>query len=117
MSMGQEIPRMTSDPGPLRSTFAHDPEMVELIQEFVAELPKRLDAIQKAYRDGAAQDLKRLAHQLRGSAGGYGFPDVSDAAATVEDRLRAMNETGDASLRMVEREVAQLVHLCSRVSA
>ncbi len=107
---------MASDPEPLRSTYAHDPEMVELVQEFVAELPKRLEAIQRAYESGSANELKRLAHQLRGSAGGYGFPGVSDAAGTIEDRLRAMSSTDAPALRAIEREVAELVRLCSRVS-
>lgn len=35
--------------------------------------------------DEAADSLRRLAHSLRGSGASYGFPEVTDAAALVED--------------------------------
>lgn len=35
--------------------------------------------------DEAADSLRRLAHSLRGSGATYGFPEVTDAAALVED--------------------------------
>ena len=32
-------------------------------------------------RAAADEDIRRLAHQLKGSGGSYGFPEVSEAAA------------------------------------
>ncbi len=34
-------------------------------------------------RAGADEDIRRIAHQLKGSGGSYGFPEVSEAAASV----------------------------------
>lgn len=33
-------------------------------------------------------DLGVIAHQLSGSAGSFGYPEISDAAAVVDDRIR-----------------------------
>ena len=37
----------------------------------------------RAYQAADVETLKRLAHQLSGSAGGYGFPTISEAARAV----------------------------------
>ncbi|MEM1186187.1 MAG: Hpt domain-containing protein [Planctomycetota bacterium] len=98
---------------PVRSVFADDPEMVELVELFVSELPDRVRAISDAAREGRAGDLRDLAHQLKGAAGGYGFGIVSEAAAEVEAPLRS----GGVDLNSVRSKVDDLVDLCSRVTA
>lgn len=72
---------------PLVSDFADDPSMAEIIGEFVAELPERVSAIRDAVRLGDTVKVRRIAHQLKGAGGGYGFPIISEAAAAVEQRL------------------------------
>ncbi|MGB3290468.1 MAG: Hpt domain-containing protein [Burkholderiaceae bacterium] len=47
--------------------------------------------------DEARQDLTRLAHGLAGAGGTFGFPEISAAAADLEDRLRHGNDTQSAS--------------------
>ena len=63
-----------SSRGPIFSEYANDADMAELVEGFVAELPKRIEAISSAVSQSRGTDLKRLAHQLRGAAPGYGFP-------------------------------------------
>jgi HPt (histidine-containing phosphotransfer) domain-containing protein len=70
--------------GPIRSTFADDPDMSELVLRFVENLPDRIRKLEAS--DPA--DRLRLAHHLRGAAGGYGFPQVSESAGQLEDALR-----------------------------
>lgn len=73
----------------LASTFADDPEMAELVRAFVARMPARIEEMRAAAADPNGDELlRRLAHQLKGSAGGYGFPTITDAAGKVEDALR-----------------------------
>lgn len=100
---------------PLRSEFANDPEMVELVEAFLAELPQRVASVERAFRAGQADELKRLSHQLRGAAGGYGFPTVGDAAAVVEVGLRNASDPS-AALRGMTTQVQELLDLCYRAA-
>lgn len=62
--------------------------MAELAELFLEGLPARIAAIRKAW---VSQDLGQVrfgSHQLRGAAGGYGFPEIGEAAGLIEDLLR-----------------------------
>lgn len=100
---------------PLRSRFAGDAEMVELVQEFVQELPKRVEALQGLLRASHFDELRRAAHQLKGAAGGYGFPMISDSAGTVEQLLHS--GVGQAQIADLQQRVDELVTLCGRAVA
>ena len=68
--------------------FPDDPEMAELAELFLEGLAARIAAIREGWE---AQDLAQVrfgSHQLRGAAGGYGFPEIGEAAGLVEDLLR-----------------------------
>lgn len=69
---------------PLLSSFQDDPAMKELINGFVAGLPEKLHAIKEAASGGHFEELQRLARALKGSAGGYGFEPITEAASKVE---------------------------------
>lgn len=93
----------------LESQLAHDPEMAELLDLFLRELPHRINAVSHAWEAGELATLKRLAHQLKGSCAGYGFPTIGAAAASVETDL-----AGGAPLEKVAGDVRELVALCRR---
>ena len=71
-------------PDALFSEMHDDPDFHELIGNFVRALPRRIQHFEqnRASNDRAA--LTRHAHQLKGAAGGYGYPSISDAARDVE---------------------------------
>ncbi|MGH7242113.1 MAG: Hpt domain-containing protein [Phycisphaerales bacterium] len=100
---------------PLRSRFAGDAEMVELVHEFVQELPRRVETLQGLLRGSHFDELRRVAHQLKGAAGGYGFPTISDSAGSVEKLLH--NGVGQAQLNDLQNRVDELVNLCGRAIA
>lgn len=100
---------------PLRSRFAGDAEMVELVQEFVQELPRRAEALHGLMRASQFDELRRAAHQLKGAAGGYGFPAISDSAATVERLLHG--NVDPAHFATLQRQVDELIELCGRAVA
>lgn len=101
--------------GPLRSRFADDAEMVELVQEFVQELPSRMEILQGFLRASHFDELRRAAHQLKGAAGGYGFPTISESAGNVERLLQTgMSESHLADL---QAKIDDLVGLCTRAVA
>lgn len=99
---------------PIVSEFADEPEMLELIGMFVAEMPEWVKRLRSVWEERRLAELRRLAHQLKGSAGGYGFSVIGDTAAEIEDRLEA-GETEE--IEEVRELVESLVDLCQRASA
>ncbi len=96
----------------LVSTMVDDEDMKEIVHQFVRDLPDRSSAILRASRASDLQTLKRLAHQLMGSAGGYGFPEITDAARAVEQA--AVQGVGPP---LLEAQVQLLANLCRRARA
>lgn len=88
----EESARMPSDaataeervPDRLVSELASDPELAELAYAFASLLPDRVTAIEDVMRAGDVEAAARLLHQLKGAAGSYGFPIVSELARRVE---------------------------------
>ena len=107
MSVPQSAP-------PILSTLASDPDMSELIQLFVEEIPDRVRTLQDFWQRRDLNELKRIAHQLKGSGGGYGFATLGAAAGTLEHTL---DQTASAQpdLDSIARQVDDLVNLCTRV--
>lgn len=99
---------------PIRSMYADDPEMADLVETFVGEMPARLEALRAAWAEREIQGLRRLAHQLKGACSGYGFPTVGRAAQEFEDRLRGVDASAEESLREMTREFEALMELCTR---
>lgn len=78
----------TSLTTPLYSSLANDPDLSELVDMFVAEMPERVSALEAAFGASDRERLLRGAHQLKGAAGSYGFETISPLAAAVEDAVR-----------------------------
>lgn len=106
------MPSEQTNREPIKSEFASDPDMIELIQAFVSELPDKIRAIQDASDRGDLETLRVLAHQLKGSAGGYGYSCVTEASAVLEASIKAQSE-----LAVMKQQVDDLVSLCRRVDA
>ncbi len=93
---------------PLYSSFAEEPEMAPIIEEFIDGLPRMTEALSTARRGADHVSLKRVAHQLKGAAGGYGFPSITDAAAAVERAASALPTDG----ALVDDRLEALFMLC-----
>lgn len=72
----------------LYSELANDPDLGELVESFVSALPRRLESLKTGLLEDDLDAVARSAHQLKGAAGGYGFPSISDAAREVEHVVR-----------------------------
>ncbi|MFI4859280.1 MAG: Hpt domain-containing protein [Phycisphaerales bacterium JB063] len=99
---------------PLYSTFASDPEMAELIEFFSGELGQRIASIEQALDSNDLDTLHRLAHQLKGSAGGYGYPTIGEAAAKLEAEAKQALADQAADL---QHAASELLALCHRACA
>ena len=75
-------------PGPIRSSFADDPEMQDAIQRFIATLPERLATVTRLLKENKPSDAQRIIHQLKGAGGGYGFDDITRLSAAVERAIK-----------------------------
>ena len=69
---------------PLISDFADDPDMVEIIEMFIDGLSDRIESITTAFGNRNFTTVSVIAHQLKGAAGGYGYPSLSELAFEVE---------------------------------
>ena len=98
---------------PLRSEYVHDADMVEPVQFFLAELEERVSSMMRAWQRGDRELLRRIALQLKGAGGGYGFPAITDAAARLERSLLVP----ESDLADLTEQVEVLILLCRRASA
>jgi HPt (histidine-containing phosphotransfer) domain-containing protein len=73
----------------IRSAYEGDDEMMEIVREFAGELPARIARIEELLAAGDEEELGRLAHQLKGAGGGYGFPQITEAAAGLEQAIKS----------------------------
>jgi PAS domain S-box-containing protein len=81
------------------------PGMSKLVEKFLGKLDDRMAAIQAAAQARDDAQLKTLAHQLKGAAGGYGFPAISDAAKLIE-------HTDLEDLDSLTEAIQELTELC-----
>ncbi|MCC7292813.1 MAG: Hpt domain-containing protein [Phycisphaerales bacterium] len=86
-----------------------DPDLTDIVEEYVAGLPQRLARMQQAVAQSNFDDLKIAAHQLKGSAGGYGYPTLTQAAGRLEQQ--AVQRT----LEQCQASVTDLADMISRV--
>ncbi len=102
---------------PLLSDFSADEDMRDLISMFVAELPDRIRALQTLSESGGLEQLCRLAHQMKGASGGYGFPVLGAAAGRLEESVVNSLSCPDpaATLPAIRAQVDGLIELCRRV--
>ncbi|MCA9282665.1 MAG: Hpt domain-containing protein [Phycisphaerales bacterium] len=93
---------------PLRSEFAGDAEMHELIEFYLEELTRKVATIESCLKLDDAGGIQMVAHQLKGSSVGYGYPSIGEVAGELEAALRS------GSKDLVQGLTDQLLGLCSR---
>ena len=79
----------SGSPQAIQSEFADDPDMVKIIDNFVEGLPATISSMRDAANHNHHEELQRLAHQLKGAGGGYGYPLLTQTAKTLEDAAKA----------------------------
>lgn len=105
--------------GPLRSEFADDPAMAELLELFAAELPDRVSRLETAWQQGRFEDARRVAHQLKGAGTGYGYPRVTEVAARIESELQQLDDADetDTLAEGIIESLDELSRVCRGVVA
>jgi len=87
-----------------------DARFQKLVQRFLSTIPEKVEALGEAleHRDEGA--LAPLVHQLKGSAGSYGFEGISHQARLCEEAFRA-GGLSDEVLQQVNQLIAALTDL------
>ena len=94
------------------STLGDDPDLGDLVEMFVDEIPDRIQSLED---QGSSKDWPALAvtaHQIKGAAGSYGFEQIYPYAAELEQAARS-ESSEDSILQSLEA----LVDICSRLRA
>ncbi|MBX3227536.1 MAG: response regulator [Labilithrix sp.] len=104
------VPVAGPEDAPLVSELAADADMTEIIHAFVKGLPDSIERAQVALASGDMVVLQRIAHQLKGAAGGYGFTPITEAAASLEDAVRKREAN-------VSEKLSEVIGLCRRARA
>jgi signal transduction histidine kinase/CheY-like chemotaxis protein len=106
----EEKPRIAHPDAPLVSQLIDDPDVRDLLGDFVAVLPGKVCELLERLTRRELTGMRELAHQIKGGAGGYGFPQISDRAGELERLVQS-----GASRPMIERSAAELIALIRRV--
>ncbi len=85
------------------SSLGGDPELAELVELFVAEMPGRIELLLAHYDRADWEKLGRTAHQLKGAAGSYGFDAISPMAGELESQVRS-----GAEAKCIQRSLDEL---------
>jgi len=86
-----------------------DPEVQALLQQFVRGLPATLQTLQQLYQQQAWHELQQHMHDLKGTAGNFGYPSLSSLSEKIELALKRQEEHQLSSL------FAELAKLVSRI--
>ena len=103
---------MITDMQPLYSTLGADPDLGEIVEMFVDEMPERISNLLDHFNTSNWEELRRAAHQLKGAAGSYGFDPISPAAARLECAVRDTKPENE-----IRRTLDDLVSLCQQANA
>lgn len=90
------------------SEFSDDPDMAPLVEQFVRGLPSRCAAALDAAARRDLIGVRSFAHNLKGAGGGYGFPQITSAAAVLEQATMGEDEG------RVQTALDEMVNLCRR---
>jgi len=108
---GEPAPATTAPDEAIASAFRDDPAMVGVIAEFVGQLPERLAQMRQAAGAGLWDVLRRLAHQLKGAGGSYGYTCLTEAARELE------SHANQADVEGAVLALNHLARLCERIQA
>jgi HPt (histidine-containing phosphotransfer) domain-containing protein len=100
---------VSSQNQPLISVYANDAAVADILPLFISNVPKYLENLTNHIRSGDWAMAARVCHDLKGTAGGYGYPDIGAVAKALEAEVK-----GARSLENLERYLTEARILCKR---
>ncbi len=110
MRMRSDVADQNETPNdPIPSDLVNqDESFADLVQEFVDGLDKRTADMDALLSVGDFQALRLMAHQLKGTAGGYDYPALAELSARIEQHAL------DEALPACQQELDELKVMVSR---
>ncbi|MFZ4683584.1 MAG: Hpt domain-containing protein, partial [Terrimicrobiaceae bacterium] len=65
------------------------PDFVEIYREYLAEIPLLFIELRNKIRSNDANQVSRIAHQIKGSSANFGFIGVSQPTAKLEQEAKS----------------------------
>jgi HPt (histidine-containing phosphotransfer) domain-containing protein len=93
----------------LPEEMANDPDFIFLVEQFVGRLPEMITDAETMLANDDWDGLMKLMHNLKGNAGGFGFPGLTDRAGNIHALLRENNTVDIPAL------LGQLVEYCRQI--
>lgn len=94
---------------PVYSEFQNDEDFRELLEEFAVAIPDRLKSVEMLLAAADWQELSRVAHQIKGAGGGFGFPELSEKASSLEQACK------EAVIERIAADAAELIAFARRI--
>ncbi len=91
------------------SRLSADPDLCDIVEMFVEEMPDRVDALLAKLAQADWEGLRQTAHQIKGAAGSYGFDAISPCAGNLETAIRDGQPEDQ-----IRTAVDELVDFCNR---
>jgi CheY-like chemotaxis protein/HPt (histidine-containing phosphotransfer) domain-containing protein len=107
-----------SEPDPKEKTLspvvsklvADEPEIADLVVEFIDSIPAMFDKIDHAAKNRDWENLKFEVHSLKGVGGGYGYPELTDIAGKIEFQIATKNQPEiDSLLETLDTYIQRIV--------
>lgn len=78
-----------------------DADLEDLIPGFLENRQTDIDNIKEALRNKDYETIRVLGHSMKGAGGGYGFDEISEIGARLEQA--ALTEDGAVIIRIIEQ--------------
>lgn len=98
----------TLTPVSIHSSWQNDPDYADLLPLFVGELPTLRRTLLEFAKVCDFENVRREAHKLRGSAGGYGYHGLSELAGQLEDTCKNSARDSTAILQELDRLIGYI---------
>ncbi len=86
-----------------------EPRFEDLLYNFIDSLRKMQQQIVSTFRNNEFYALAQVAHDLKGTAGGFGYPDLTNIAEEIENRLKEKDYSA------IEDLLENLGVMCERI--
>jgi PAS domain S-box-containing protein len=96
--------------GHLRSDKETDPLISMILSDYITGLPEQVGKLSHHLSRADLRNLRLIIHQIKGSGGSYGFPEITNRARSAEAAI-----TGKEPMDRIVNEVQSLVELVRRV--
>jgi CheY-like chemotaxis protein/HPt (histidine-containing phosphotransfer) domain-containing protein len=106
---GNAVTQETQCTPTLRSELADDPDLHELIDGFVAQLPEVVNELLEFMQSKDSAGLASSLHRIKGTMGSYGFSSVTSIAQRAESHLRTHDNPSDVDVATLAPDIDELV--------